>query len=107
MKQDFIKNPAIEKEMPPPGHDFYKPGMEVQNPEYHEPEEVKKAREEAERLANPRSHVNPDENASSTSRYKCDVCGYECATVKGMEKHISKKHQSSGKEKEVGPENEK
>lgn len=57
---------------------------------YHAPEESRE-HQEAPKPEAPRS-----EEPKPTG-YKCNVCGYECATERGIQTHIGKSHKAAGK----------
>ncbi len=90
---DFFRDPKVEKAMPPHGYDFWRPPAEDGAPVTAqaapgEPLDPEKTPEVKEPEKMPESPVA----GSGVEKFKCKLCGYVCATEKGMKMHITKEH---------------
>jgi len=79
MKYDFIRNPEIEKDIPPHGYDFWREGME---------------RKKCTIPSTPAKVETPSviKEEVKLGDFVCNVCDYKCPTEKGMKMHVTKTH---------------
>ena len=83
---DFIRNPKVEKDMPPIGYDFYRHPVDRDQAAEVAPQETKAP----EPIAEAKDPVaTPDE---SVEKFRCKTCGYVCSTERGMKMHMTKAH---------------
>jgi len=88
---DFIKNPKVEEDLPPHGYDFWKPGMEVKNPEAEVVEAVESQAPTPVEVE-PDTEDAPMEDEAPREYFKCNLCDYTCPTERGIKMHITKVH---------------
>jgi hypothetical protein len=84
---DFIRNPEIEKNIPPKGYDFWRA-----------PEEEDQI---AKNVVQPEPVVEekPKDEIDTTIKvvlgnFKCNECNFESSTERGMKVHIGRRHKN-------------